>query len=72
MRTLPFTRKFDGRDYVLYISRVTKETAQQEAKKLRRSGLLARVTRTADGKYNTYGSNWNNYQPNATKRKARR
>lgn len=51
----PITKKFNGKVYHLGVIRVTKKTAQQNAKYLRRQwGSLARVVREPDGKYSVY------------------
>jgi len=51
----PISKKFGGKTYHLAITRVGKQTAQKEAKKLRKGwGSLARVVREPDGKYCVY------------------
>ena len=51
----PITKKFNGKVYHLAVTRVRKDTANKEAKKLRRIwGSLVRVVRESDGKYSVY------------------
>ena len=55
-RLPPIHKKIDGRRYTLTITRVSKKTAQHEAKQIRmgKHGLPARLVREPDGKYCVY------------------